>query len=130
MTKIKKRFSYLLIFLFLLFIEVMIALFIHDRFIRPYIGDILVVVVIACFMRICLPDGVKLLPLYIFAFAAGIEVLQYFDFVTMLGWGSSKIASIALGSTFDIVDIVCYAIGCGFLGVIEWVKRKKLGDLI
>ena len=37
-----KRFSYFLIFCSLMAVEVCIALFVHDSFIRPYVGDMLV----------------------------------------------------------------------------------------
>ncbi len=47
--KINKR--YLSAFFILLTIEVFIALFVHDNFIRPYIGDVLVVIVIYTFIR-------------------------------------------------------------------------------
>ncbi|MFT5385169.1 MAG: hypothetical protein ACI81W_002574, partial [Saprospiraceae bacterium] len=36
---------------FLFLIEVGIAVFIQDRIIRPYIGDLLVVILIYCFIR-------------------------------------------------------------------------------
>jgi hypothetical protein len=38
---------------FLFLIEVGIAVFIQDRIIRPYIGDLLVVILIYCFIRSC-----------------------------------------------------------------------------
>ena len=50
----------------LLAAEILIALFVRDAFVRPYGGDILVTVLICCFLRIFLPDGLKLLPLYVF----------------------------------------------------------------
>ena len=51
-------------------IEVLIAIYVHDAFVRPYIGDVLVVVVIYTFIRIFVPERCKLLPLYVFIFAA------------------------------------------------------------
>ena len=40
----KKRLWYLGVFGLILAIEVCIALFVHDDFIRPYVGDVLVTV--------------------------------------------------------------------------------------
>ena len=40
----KRRIVYALIALGLLAVEVLIALFVHDNFIRPYVGDVLVTV--------------------------------------------------------------------------------------
>ena len=51
----KKRLFYLVATLVLLAIEVLIALFVHDSFVRPYVGDMLVVVVIYAFVRIFVP---------------------------------------------------------------------------
>lgn len=118
MKEKKMRICYALITLVLLVIEVMIALFVHDNFIRPYIGDVLVTVLICTFLRIFIPKGVKLLPLYVFIFAAGVEILQYFKIVEVLGLADNRFLSILIGSVFDIKDVVCYGIGCAlfFLG--------------
>lgn len=115
----RKRMIYLLVTVILLGIEVLIALFVHDRFIRPYLGDVLVVVVIYTFIRIFIPEKLRLLPLYIFIFAAGVEVLQYFQIVKYLGLADNRFFSILIGSVFDWKDIACYAVGCLCLGVFE-----------
>ena len=108
----KKRLVYLGLTFVLLAVEVLIALFVHDNFIRPYIGDVLVTVLICAFLRIFIPKGVKLLPLYVFIFAAGVEVLQYFRIVELLGLSDNRFFSILIGSVFDVKDVVCYGIGC------------------
>lgn len=72
----KKRIIYAAITVLLLLIEVLIALYIHDSIIRPYTGDVLVVIVIYTFIRVFIPDKYPWLPAYIFLFAAGVEVLQ------------------------------------------------------
>ena len=41
-----KRIGYAIATVILLLIEVLIAIYVHDAFVRPYIGDVLVVVVI------------------------------------------------------------------------------------
>ncbi len=115
----KEKMKYLVSFILLLSIEVCIALFIHDQFVRPYIGDVLVVVVIYCFIRIILPKAIKGLPLYIFLFATLVEVLQYFRLVEQLGLQNNTFLRILIGSTFDIKDIICYAVGCALLGGYE-----------
>ena len=77
MDRKSKRKIYFWATIILLIIEVLIALFVHDNWIRPYVGDVLVVVVIYTFLRIFIPEKCRLLPLYIFIFAAMVEVLQY-----------------------------------------------------
>ena len=106
------RIANAVIFLLLLFAEIIIALFVRDNFIRPYIGDVLVTVLICTFLRIFIPESVKLLPLYVFIFAAGVEILQYFRVVEVLGLADNRFFSILIGSVFDVKDIVCYGVGC------------------
>ena len=115
----KKRLLYACITVVLLVVEVLIALFVHDNFIRPYIGDVLVTVLICAFLRIFIPRGIKLLPLYVFVFAVGVEVLQYFNIVEMLGLADNRFFSILIGSVFDVKDIVCYGVGCLVFFIVE-----------
>jgi len=120
----KMRIKYSVGFLVLLITEVLIALYIHDDFIRPYIGDVLVVMVLYCFVRISIPNGVKLMPLYIFIFAAGVEVLQYFRLVEVLGLENNRFLRILIGSVFDVKDIICYGVGCAVITAVTGICRK------
>ena len=107
-----KRILYASIFCGLLAIEVVIALFVNDSFVRPYVGDVLVTLLLCCLCRVIVPSKVRLLPIYVFVFATCVEVGQYFDLVVLLGLDNNRILSIALGRTFSWADIVCYAVGC------------------
>ena len=111
----KKRILYAVATLLLLLIEVMIALYVHDDFIRPYVGDILVVIVIYTFIRIIVPEKCKLIPLFIFIFATGVELLQLANIVEILGVADNKFLKTLIGSVFDVKDIICYAVGCVML---------------
>ena len=124
MSKGKKSFFYLIVTVLLFLTELMIALFVHDGFIRPYVGDVLVVMLLYTCVRIFIPEGVRLLPLYIFLFAAGVEVLQYFRIAEVLGLSDNRVLSVVIGSVFDVKDIVCYGVGFGLLGVYEVIKEK------
>ncbi len=112
----------------LLAIEVIIALFVHDRIIRPYVGDILVVIVVYTFARIFLVEKVRQLPLWVFIFAASVEILQYFKLVERLGLSGNRFLRVLIGSTYDINDIICYGIGCIILGLYEFYLYKKLSE--
>lgn len=107
--KINKR--YLATFFILLIIEVFIALFVHDNFIRPYIGDVLVVIVIYTFIRGIIRRKIKNLPIYIFLFGVLVEVLQYFRIVEILHLQNSRFFTILIGTSFDVKDIMCYFVG-------------------
>lgn len=127
MTYGKRRLAYLAAFCVIFAIEVCIALFVRDSFIRPYGGDVLVTALICCFLRIFLPHGVKLLPLYVFLFALAVEIGQYFDFVTLLGLGGSRFFRILLGSTFSFADIVCYGAGSALFALSDTlISYRKL----
>ena len=107
------RLGYGLAALLILVIEVLIALFIRDRFIRPYGGDILVTLLICCVIRVILPRGYRL-PIGggVLLFAILVEVGQYFGLVYLLGLGHIEFFRILIGTGFSWWDMVCYAAGC------------------
>ncbi len=116
---LNSRSIYALAFCVILASEVLIALFVRDKFIRPYGGDILVTVLICCFGRMFFPRKVRLLPLWVFIFAAAVEIGQYFDFVSLLGLGDISFFRILLGSTFSFADMICYGAGCLIFAICE-----------
>lgn len=114
--------SFLLIFC----IEVLIALYVRDNFVRPYIGDVLVIGLVYSFVRIFLPTGIPRLPFYVFLFACFVEVMQYLEVVETLKI-TNRAMRIILGSTFDWKDIGCYAGGYILIVLFErvfWRKRS------
>ena len=117
-NRVSPRIWYIVSFLALLLTEVLIALFVRDQFLRPYGGDILVTVLLCCFVRCFFPTGIRLLPVWVFLFAAAVEAGQAFDIVSRLGLGESAFFRILVGSVFSPADLICYGIGCGafFLG--------------
>lgn len=121
----RKRLPYLTATLVLLATEVFIGLFIHDGFVRPFIGDVLVVILIYTFIRIFIPEKVRLLPLFIFIFSVAVEILQYLRIVEVLGLQDNAFMSTVIGTSFDIRDILCYFVGCAFCGVWEFIRYRK-----
>lgn len=120
----RERLLNLAAFLALLLIEALIALFVHDGFIRPYAGDVLVVAVIYFFLRIFIPEKYPWLPAAVFAFAVTVECLQYFQLTERLGI-TNPVLRTALGAVYDTKDIVCYGVGCIFLAAYERGRRRK-----
>ena len=118
----KARAIYAAAFCLLFLTEVGIALFVHDTFIRPYVGDALVTVLLCCLFRAVIPEGVPALPVYVFAFAALVEIAQYFDVVKLLGLENSTIISTVVGRTFSWADVICYAVGCAAF----WLAEKAV----
>ena len=122
----KTRTVYALFFFILLITEICIALFVNDSFIRPYIGDALVTVLICCFLRVIVPEGVRALPLYTFLFAVIVETAQYFDIVRLLGLEGNTFISTVIGRTFSFTDIICYCVGCITFYLAEKIINKKM----
>lgn len=118
----KPRFVYAVAFFILLFVEILIGMFVHDDFIRPYIGDVLVTVLICCLCRIIIPKGVSALAIYVFAFATLVEIGQYFELVKLLGLEDNVFISTVVGTTFSAIDLVCYAVGC----IVFWATEKVI----
>lgn len=128
--KMKKRILSAGIFLALFVVECLIALYVHDRLVRPYVGDMLVVVLLYFFVRILFPEGIRLLPLWIFLFAAAVEASQYFHLAALLGVEHIRAARLILGATFDWKDIGCYGIGCLLLAGMEYLAKHGRITLI
>ena len=108
----RRRILYAVAAAVLFLTEVIIALFVRDRFIRPYGGDILVTALLCCAVRIFLPHKIRSLPVWVFLFSVCVETAQYFDYASLLGIGKDSPLRIILGSSFAWLDIVCYAAGC------------------
>jgi len=115
--------KYPLLTVLLFLIELAIALFVKDALVRPFIGDALVVVLIYCFVRIFLNVDYRKAALGVLLFAFTIEILQYFDYVKLLGLEQNRILSVALGRTFEWLDFVAYF--AGFLLIIIFEKLYK-----
>jgi len=103
------RFFFFTIALFV--IEVLIALFAHDRFIRPYGGDYLVVILIYCAVRTLMKAAPLKIAAAVLIFAYMIEVLQYFDIVEKLGLSGNRLARTVIGYGFDWLDLLAYTLG-------------------
>lgn len=121
--------TYFLLAMLLLVIEIAIALYIPDGFIRHYLGDLLVVILIYCFLRSIFKVSVAPLAFGVLLFAYSIEILQYFDFVGRLGLSQNILLSVVLGSTFDWMDILMYTIGIFIVFIWELLLRKKKVNL-
>jgi hypothetical protein len=108
-------------------IEVLIALYLHDKIIRPYIGDVLVVILIYCFIKSFFKFPVLPVAIFVLLFSFTIEFLQYFNIVEKLGLQNSKIARTVIGTSFAWIDLVCYSAGIIIVLIAEKgiIKKEK-----
>lgn len=109
----------------LLAVEIFIALFVHDSFVRPYLGDVLVIVLLYCLGRGPLGIRGKWLVPAVTALGALAEGLQYLRLADRLDLGPDSPLRIILGSTFDPADLLCYLAGGLTLAVWELATCSK-----
>lgn len=99
--------------------EVLIALYVHDTFVRPYIGDVLVVILIYCFLKSFFKLPVLTVALSVLVFSFTIEFLQLLNIVEKLGMEKSKLASTVIGTSFAWMDLLTYVLGIAIVLVVE-----------
>ena len=108
---------WLLAALALLAVEVAIARYAPPGVLRGFGGDVLVVVLVYALLRTCVAQPPARLALWALLFACAIEGLQGLGMVDLLGLHEQTalhhVLRIALGTTFDLRDLVAY--GCGWL---------------
>lgn len=104
-------------------VEVCIAAFVHDRFVRPHVGDLLVVMLIHFAVR----TGVNMRPARVatgaFLFACAVEASQGLHLIARLGLQHNTFARLLLGDTFQALDLLAYALGA----LIAWQLDERLG---
>jgi glycopeptide antibiotics resistance protein len=92
--------KYFLAAVILFLIEVFIAAFVQDSFIRPYGGDFLVVVFLYCLLKSFFKLPVKKAILGVLLFTFAVEGSQYLKLVDLMGLQDNKIASARYGESF------------------------------
>ncbi len=111
----------------LLGVEVLIAQCVHDRIIRPYAGDFLVVIFLYCLVQSAgrRPVGPPLVGVLLFSYL--VEIGQYFHLVAQLGLGHSRVARLVLGSAFSWADMLAYTLGALLVLAAAWGHTRLRG---
>jgi hypothetical protein len=125
--KIRFRFRipYLILAILIFAIETMIALFVNDRIIRPYVGDVLVVILIYCFIQAFFEIPVLVAGFSVLVFAFLVEISQYFHLVEILRLQHFKLALVVMGNSFQWIDFIAYTLGIGIVfGLEKTVSRR------
>ncbi|RYH75523.1 DUF2809 domain-containing protein [Flavobacteriaceae bacterium 144Ye] len=117
--------TYFAFFTLLLVVEIAIAIFLKEGFIRHTFGDYLVVIL----MYTCIRSFSNIKPLAVavgvLLFAFSIEFLQLFNLLDVLNLRDSHLAKLILGSTFHISDLIAYTLGVLTILCIEHLKTLK-----
>lgn len=116
--------TYFGLFILIFIIEIIIALYVRDAFIRPYMGDVLCIVLMYVFIKSFL--NTKVMPTALFVLSIGIivETLQYFNFVEKLGI-QNKALKVILGMSFEWTDYLTYVGGFLIILIGERMAGKK-----
>ena len=120
----RTRLAFLAAAVLILAAEIYIAICVKGGFLRHYAGDILAVILLYALARAAFAAPPSNLALKIFAFAAALELAQYFGAVQILGI-EDKILKVMIGGTFDFADLLCYAAGCVLAGAYEKFESKN-----
>jgi hypothetical protein len=127
MMKLTFNFKYLLATIIIFLVEVLIATILKDIFfIRAYLGDVIVVMLIYTFIKsfIQINNNQKLI-LGILVFSCLVEFAQYFNIAEKLGFQPGSLMYIVIGNSFSWIDILCYAVGCLLLYLFVKITDSK-----
>lgn len=119
---------YIIGFMILLLIEILIAKFVTDDFIRPYFGDFLVVILIYCFLMAVSKLSVLKGLLIVLIFSFAVEFFQLINIVKVMQYQPPEVVIIVLGSSFSLWDLLAYALGILFCYILEYVGNYKTGS--
>ncbi|NMR33607.1 DUF2809 domain-containing protein [Chryseobacterium aquaticum] len=122
--KLKFKPKYLLLTILIFLVEVLIATVLKNNFfIRAYLGDVIVVMLLYTFVKSFFTVNDTTLILGIFAFSCAVEFAQYFNIAEKLGFQPGSLMYIVIGNSFSWVDIACYAAGCLLLYLLVRLKK-------
>ena len=105
------RLPYAIVAIILFAIEVFIALNVRDGFVRPYIGDVLAVMLVYCALRAVTSLGLVTAVIATLVFAFAIEFAQLLNLLDLFALRGNAFAETVLGGSFDLLDLVAYAAG-------------------
>jgi hypothetical protein len=123
-----KKYAILSIGLFA--VEISIALFIQDRLVRPFVGDMLVVILIFTICRSVIKANHFWLALFVLIFSFAVEIGQYFNLISILGLQHLELARTIVGTTFDFRDLIAYSAGILLIFIIGLLAKYRSGRQI
>jgi hypothetical protein len=116
---VKLNYRNLILFLLLFCIEVTIALYIKQGFIRAIFGDFLVVIMLYYFISTFIQIKRIYLAIIVLTIAYTVEFLQFIDILNIINYKKNNLVNIILGTTFNIKDLIAYTLGITAVFLIE-----------
>jgi hypothetical protein len=121
----KQRSLYLLTALLLFILEVLIERYVHDGFVRPYLGDFLVVILLYALLMSVSYLKVLTAAAGALVFAYAIEATQYVQLISLLGLDQYKWARVVIGTSFSWWDMLMYTLGILCVLVVEYLLASR-----
>ncbi|WP_415324891.1 DUF2809 domain-containing protein [Chryseobacterium sp. MMS23-Vi53] len=124
--KFKFSLKYFVATILIFLIEILIATKLKDIFfIRAYLGDVIVVMLLYTFVKSFIKINDQKLILGILIFSCVVEFAQYFNIAERLGFQPGSLMYIVSGNSFSWIDILCYAVGCLLLFLFVKINNQK-----
>lgn len=124
----RARLIYAAVFAVLFAVEIIIGLYVHDQFVRPYIGDMLVVVLLWALVRMIIPFRAVWLSGAIYVFAVLVELSQMIPLVDFLEI-ENRLIRVLMGTSFAVGDLFAYAAGCIVTAIVDiavfWHRKQN-----
>ena len=120
-----ERIYYLILSAVLFLIEFLIAVFVPSpSWLRDYGGDMLIIPLIYCLVRIFIKVLPKLMPFLMCCVGFIFEIAQYFHICDILGFEKGSVMRIIIGTSFSWMDIFCYIAGMLLIYAGIYLKKK------
>lgn len=110
MNKKRLRLCFAVCALILLAVEIYIGVYVHGGFVRSYLGDTLVVMLLWCIVRTVFPTGYYWLSGAVFIFAVLVELSQLLPLCDVLHIRNHLIR-VLMGTSYAFEDIIAYFAG-------------------
>jgi hypothetical protein len=118
------KINYLLFSFSILIIEITIAVFINNQFIRPIFGDYLASILVFYLLATFLKTDLKKIAVISLLISYTIEFLQYINILEVLHLDKIKILNILLGNSFSWTDMLAYTLGILTVVLIRNYKKQ------
>lgn len=110
-------------FLLLLITEILIGMY-GLGWIRSYGGDVLVLPLLYCLIRIFTRALPHTLPLCLFGVGCFAELLQLMKISELLGFKAGSLPAILIGTRADWMDVICYGLGTVLIYIVILLSKK------
>lgn len=94
----------------------------RDRFVRPYLGDVLAVILVYAGLRAVLGVSVGQAVAAALVIAFAVELGQLIGILDMLGLRGNAVARVVLGAGFEVKDLIAYLAGAGIVLLAERLR--------